>query len=99
MAIRLPASSKNIMGFKRDSNAEPAAIPHWHGMVMVRQARQGDNWKLGQTRKAVHEQLQFNLQMTSINRRIQSLHAEAQRITSVIHTTLEYYQKFCSRRF
>jgi hypothetical protein len=41
----------------------------------------------------------FDLKMASINRRSQSLHAEAQRITSVIHTTLQYYKKFHSRCF
>jgi hypothetical protein len=78
MALRLPASSKNTSGLKRDSNAEPTATPHRRGMVMVRQAKQGDNWKLGRTHKTVHKQLQFGLQTTSINKRSQSLHAESQ---------------------
>jgi hypothetical protein len=53
MALILHTSSKNIRGLKRDSNAEPAATPHRRGMVMVKQPRQGNNWKLGRTHKAV----------------------------------------------
>jgi hypothetical protein len=45
---------------------------------MVRQARERNNQELGQTQKVVHKQLQFDLQATNINRRSQSLHAEAQ---------------------
>jgi hypothetical protein len=78
MALRLPASSKNTRGLKRDSNAELAATPHRRGTVMVRQARQGDNWNLGRTGKTVHKQLQFDLQMTNVNIRSQSLHVEAE---------------------
>jgi hypothetical protein len=74
MALRLPASSKNTLGLKRDSNAKPAGTPHWRSMIMVRQARQEDNWKLGQSCKAVCEQLHFDLQTANINRRSQSLH-------------------------
>jgi hypothetical protein len=99
MAFILHISSKNIRGLKRDNNAEPAATPHQRGMVMVKQDRQENNWKLGRTHKVVHKQFQFDLQTTSIDRKGQSLHTEAQRITAVIYTTLEHYQKFCSRRF
>jgi hypothetical protein len=97
MALRLPTSSNNTRGLERDSNAELAAAPHWHGTVMVRQARERNNWKLGRNQKAIYKQLQFDLQATSINRRSQSLHTEAQRITSVIHTTMEHHQKLHSR--
>jgi hypothetical protein len=37
--------------------------------------------------------------MTSINGRSQSLHAEAQQITAVIHTTLEHYQNVVTSPF
>jgi hypothetical protein len=47
MALRLPASSKNTRGLRRDSNAEPTVTPHWRGTVIVKQARQGNIWKLG----------------------------------------------------
>jgi hypothetical protein len=50
MALRLPTSSKNTRGLKRDSNAELvelAATPHRRGAVMVRQARERNNWKMG----------------------------------------------------
>jgi hypothetical protein len=73
MDLRLPTSSKNTRGLKRDRNAVPAATPHRHSAVMVKQARQGNNWKLGRTHKAIHKQLQFNLQVTNINGRSQSL--------------------------
>jgi hypothetical protein len=78
MALRLPTSSKNTRGLKRDNNAKLAATPHRRGTVMVRKARKRNNWKLGQTQKVVHKQLQFDLQPTNINGRSQSLHAEAQ---------------------
>jgi hypothetical protein len=57
MALRLSTSSKNTRGLERDSNAKFAATPHRRGAVMVRQARERNNWKLGQTQKAVHKQL------------------------------------------
>jgi hypothetical protein len=59
MAFRLSASSENTRGLKRDNNAKPAITPHWRITVMVRQFRQGDNRKLGQTRETVYKQLQF----------------------------------------
>jgi hypothetical protein len=86
-------------GLERDNNADPAATPHWRGAVMVRQARERNNWKLGRTQKAVYKQLQFDLHATSVNGRSQSLHAKAQRITSVIHTTMEHHQKLRNRCF
>jgi hypothetical protein len=55
MALRLSISSKNTRGLEIDSNAKFAAPPHRHGAVMVRQARERNNWKLGQTQKAVHK--------------------------------------------
>jgi hypothetical protein len=67
MALRLPTSSKNTRGLERDNNAKLAATPHRRGTIMVRQARERNNWKLGQTQKAVHKQLQFDLQETIIN--------------------------------
>jgi hypothetical protein len=47
MALKLPTSSTNTRGLKRDSNAKLATAPHRRGMVMVRQAKEGNNWKLG----------------------------------------------------
>jgi hypothetical protein len=61
MALRLSTSSKNTRGLKRDSNAKFAATPHRRSADMVRQARERNNWKLGQTQKVVHKQLQFDL--------------------------------------
>jgi hypothetical protein len=78
MSLRLPTSSKNIRGIKRDSNAELAATPHRRGTVMFRQAREINNWKLGQTQKVIYKQLQFDLQATIVNKKSQSLHTEAQ---------------------
>jgi hypothetical protein len=75
VALRLPTSSKNTGGLEGDNNVEPAATPHRRGAVMVRQARERNNWKLGRTQKAVYKQLQFDLQATSVNGRSQSLHA------------------------
>jgi hypothetical protein len=69
MARRLPTSSKNTRGLERNNNAELAATPHRRSAVMVKQARERNNWKLGQTQKAVYKQFQLNLQATSINGR------------------------------
>jgi hypothetical protein len=77
MALRLPTSSKNTRGLERDNNAKLAATPHRCGAVMVRQVRERNDWKLGRTQKAVYKYFQFDLQTTSINRRSQSLHADA----------------------
>jgi hypothetical protein len=57
MDLRLSTSSKNTRGLERDSNAKFLAPPHRHDAVMVRQAWERNNWKLGQTYKAVHKQL------------------------------------------
>jgi hypothetical protein len=78
MALRLSTSSKSTRGLKRDNNAKFAAPTHRRDMVVVRQARERNKWKLGGTQKAVHKKLQFNLQVTSVNGRSQSLHTEAQ---------------------
>jgi hypothetical protein len=57
MALRLSTSSQNTRGLERDNNAKFAALPHWCNTVMVGQARERNNWKLGRTHKAVHKQL------------------------------------------
>jgi hypothetical protein len=57
MALRLSTSSQNTRGLERNSNAKFAAPPHQRGMVMVGQAGEINNRKLGQTHKAVHQQL------------------------------------------
>jgi hypothetical protein len=46
MALKLSTSIKNTRGLERDSNAKLAATPHRHDAVMVRQARERNNWKL-----------------------------------------------------
>jgi hypothetical protein len=48
---------KNTRGIERDSNAKFTAPSHRRGTVMVRQAGNKNNWKLGRTHKAVHKQL------------------------------------------
>jgi hypothetical protein len=78
MALRLSTSSKNTRRLERDNNAKFAAPPQRPSAVMVRQARERNNWKVGGTQKAIYKQLQFNIQATNINRRNQSLHTEAQ---------------------
>jgi hypothetical protein len=40
-------SSKNTRGLERDNNSKFVAPPHRRGRVMVRQARERNNWKLG----------------------------------------------------
>jgi hypothetical protein len=57
MALRLSASSKDTRRLERDSNAKFAAPPHRHDTVMVRQAGERNNRKLGQTHKEVHKKL------------------------------------------
>jgi hypothetical protein len=47
MALRLSTSSQNTRGLEKDSDAKLTATPHRRGMVMVRQARERNNWKLG----------------------------------------------------
>jgi hypothetical protein len=78
MALKLATSSKNTRRLERDSNAELAATTHRRGTVMVRQARERNNWKLGRTQKAIYKEIQFYLQGTNINGRSQILHVEAQ---------------------
>jgi hypothetical protein len=68
-----------ILGGSKEIAMKSLQLPHHRrGTVMVKQARQGNNWNLGQTHKAVHKQFQFDLQTTGINGRSQSLYAEAQ---------------------
>jgi hypothetical protein len=69
MAFRLPASSKNIRRNQENRNAKFAVTPHRCSKVMVKQTRRGNNWKLGRTHKAIHEQLQVDVQAASIYRR------------------------------
>jgi hypothetical protein len=57
MTLRLSTSSQNTRGLERDSNAKLTATPHRHCVVMVRQARKRNNWKMGRTHKAVHKKL------------------------------------------
>jgi hypothetical protein len=55
MAIRLPASSKNIGRNQENSYAKFAITPHRRGKVMIEQIRKRNNWKLGRTHKAIHK--------------------------------------------
>jgi hypothetical protein len=78
MALGLSTSSKNIGRNQENSNAKFAITPHRCSKVMVEQVRKRNNWKLGGTHKAVHKQLQVNIQAASIDRRSQSLRAATQ---------------------
>jgi hypothetical protein len=73
MALGLFTSSKNIGRNKGNINAKFAITPRQCGKVMVEQIRKINNWKLGGAHKAVHKQLQVDIQAASINRRSQSL--------------------------
>jgi hypothetical protein len=68
-----------ILGGSKETRMKSLQLPHHRRVtVMAKQARQGNNWKLEQTHKAVHRQFQFDLQTTDIKGRSQSLYAEAQ---------------------
>jgi hypothetical protein len=98
MAIRLSASSKDTRGLEGNSNAKPIITPHWGSTVMVRQTRKWNNRELGRSRQAIHRQFQVNIQKTRINWGTQSLHPKIRGDTPLIHTMLEYNQKFSRRR-
>jgi hypothetical protein len=78
MALGLFTSSKNIGRNKGNSNAKFAITPHWRSKVMVEQMRKRNNWKLGGAHKAIHRQLQVDIQAASVNRRSQSLRTTTQ---------------------
>jgi hypothetical protein len=78
MAFGLSTSSKNIGKNQGNSNAKFAITPHRRSKVMVEQVRKTNNWKLGGTHKAVHKQIQVDIQAASVDRRSQSLHAATQ---------------------
>jgi hypothetical protein len=61
MALRLSASSTNILRNQRNSNAKFATTPHRRRKVMVEQTRERDYWKLGRPHKAIYKQLQVNI--------------------------------------
>jgi hypothetical protein len=99
MALRLSTSSTNIRRNQRNNNAKFAATPHRHNKVMVEQTRERNYWKLGRPHKAIHKQLQVDIQAASINRRIQSVCATMRQNTAGIHPKMESYQKLSSRSF
>jgi hypothetical protein len=78
MALRLFIGSKNIGRNKGNNNAKFAIIPHRRNKVMVEQIRKRNNWKLGGTHKAIHKQLQVDIQAASVDRRSQSLRTATQ---------------------
>jgi hypothetical protein len=69
MALRLSASGTNIVRNQRNSNAKFATTPHRRSKVMVEQTRERNYWKLGRPHKAIHEQLQIDIEAAGINRR------------------------------
>jgi hypothetical protein len=78
MALGLFTSSKNIGRNKGNSNAKFAITPHRRIKVMVEEIIKRNNWKLGGIHKAIHKQLQVDIQEASINRRSQSLRTATQ---------------------
>jgi hypothetical protein len=78
MALGLFTGSKNIGRNKGNSNAKFAITPHRRSKVMVEQIRKRNNWKLGGTHKAIHKQLQIDIQAASVDRRSQSLRIATQ---------------------
>jgi hypothetical protein len=78
MALGLSTSSKNIGRNQGNSNAKFAITPHQRSKVMVEQVRKRNKLKLGETHKAVHKQLQVDIQAANVNRRSQSLRAATQ---------------------
>jgi hypothetical protein len=63
---------------KGNSNAKFAITPHRCSKVMVEQIRKRNNWKLGGAHKAIHKQLQVDIQAASIDRRSQSMRTASQ---------------------
>jgi hypothetical protein len=78
MALGLFTGSKNIGRNKGNNNAKFAISPHRRSKVMVEQIRKRNNLKLGGTHKAIHKQLQVDIQAASIDRRSQSLRTAMQ---------------------
>jgi hypothetical protein len=78
MALGLFTSSKNIGRNKGNNNAKFAITPHWRSKVMVEQIRKRNKWKLGRAHKAIHKQLQVDIQAASIDRRSQRLRTAMQ---------------------
>jgi hypothetical protein len=78
MALGLSTSNKNIGRNQGNNNAKFAITPHRRSNVMVEQIRKGNNWKLGEAHKAIHKQLQVDIQAASFHRRSQSLRTTTQ---------------------
>jgi hypothetical protein len=72
MVVRLSTGGKNTRGLKGNSNAKLAITPHRSSLVMVKKTQKGDNRKLGQTCKIVHQQFQINIQKANIDQRAQT---------------------------
>jgi hypothetical protein len=71
-------SSKKFGRNKGNINAKFAITPHRRRKVMVEQIRKRNNWKLGGAHKAIHKQLQVDIQAASVNKRSQSLRTATQ---------------------
>jgi hypothetical protein len=78
MALGLFTGSKNIGRNKGNSNAKFAITHHRRNKVMGKQIRKMNNWKLGGTHKAIHKQLQVDIQAASVDRTSQSLRTATQ---------------------
>jgi hypothetical protein len=78
MALGLFIGSKNIGRNKGNSNAKFAITPHRRSKVMVEEIRKRNNRKLGGAHKAIHKQLQVDIQAASVNRRSQNIHTATQ---------------------
>jgi hypothetical protein len=63
---------------------------------MVEQTRERNHWELGRPHKAIHKQLQVDIQAASINRRSQSMCTTMRWNITGIHPKMESYQKLSS---
>jgi hypothetical protein len=96
MALGLFTGSKIIGRNKGNSNAKFAITAHWRSKVMVEQIRKKEQLELGGTHKAIHKQLQVDIQAASVDRRSQSLHTATQCDIKGVYPKVEHYQKFSS---
>jgi hypothetical protein len=78
MALGLFIGSLNIGRNKGNNNAKFAITPHRCSKVIIEQIRKRNNWKVGGTHKAIHKQLQVDIQTASVDRRSQSLRIATQ---------------------
>jgi hypothetical protein len=95
MVIRLLASSINTQRNESDSNAKSAVTPHRRSAVLVKFSIQQFHRELGRTREPICKKFSLNIQMPSVTRRNQVVHTEERRNSALLHTAVEYNQKFC----